>query len=64
MKQLELNQMEQLEGGNAACTVFAIGSVALGIVAMATPVGALAWGLSSAFGLSFGVAGIGCAFME
>ena len=67
MKKLELNQMEILEGGKGCGKAGAIMSIAggiLGVVALATPVGGLAWGLATAYGTSFGVAGIGCGLAE
>ena len=70
MKKLELNQMENLEGGKGcgkAGGAMGIAGGILGVVVMATPAGwalTLAGGLAVGFGASFGVAGIGCGLAE
>lgn len=70
MKKLELNQMENLEGGGcgrAGGAMSVIGGV-LSVALLASPAGAigvsLGWGLAFAFGTSFSVAGIGCGIAD
>lgn len=60
MKKLELSQMENLQGGISACRWMSIAGGVLGVVAVATSPLTLGGGLAFAYGLSFGIAGIGC----
>ena len=70
MKKLELNQMENLNGGGCGKAGGAMGVVGgiLTIALFASPAGAigvsLGWGLAAAFGTSFSVAGIGCGLAD
>lgn len=61
MKSLDLKQMEQVEGGEV-CAAMAVAGAVLTIVALSNPITGLIGGLASAYGASFSIAGIGCAF--
>jgi hypothetical protein len=61
MKTLELNQMECTNGGDA-CGAMAVAGAVLAIVALSNPITGLIGGLAAAYGASFSIAGIGCAF--
>ncbi len=66
MKTLDLNQMENYEGGGCgkAGAVMGIASGILAIVALSNPITGLIGGLAAAYGASFGIAGIGCGIAE
>ena len=63
MKKLELNQMENFQGGDFdACDAMSVAGGILAVVAFANPITGLVGGLAAAYGASFSIAGIGCAF--
>ncbi len=74
MKKLELNQMENLEGGVSACGWMSIAGGVLAIALLATPAGmiyagaaagyTLLGGLGTAASASLSVAGIGCGLAD
>ena len=76
MKQLELNQMEALEGGISGCGLLGIAGGILAIGILASPAGWIfmggvaaagfttAGGIATAFAASFSVAGIGCGLKD
>lgn len=52
---------ETIECGDA-CGAMAVAGAVLTIVALSNPITGLVGGLAAAFGASFSIAGIGCAF--
>ncbi len=70
MKNLEFNQMEEIQAGGCGKVGGAMGVAGgiLTIALLASPAGAigvsLGWVLAAAFGTSFSVAGIGCGLAD
>jgi len=67
MKTLDLQDMENLNGGSkcgTAGSAMAIAGGVLAVVALANPITGLVGGLAAAYGTSFGIAGAGCAIAD